>query len=344
MQLAEAYERLHRTGPEFEGWLSNHGPMVAEAMVRRGHDGELSGWLDRYVRRLEELPSESDPIDDGSWRTALGDPRRLGDWTAYLTRQVDERPWQSVLELWWERLIGGIVAGATHGVIRVGHAAQHLLADRDDRESLVELAQGLGYWAARYQTLPGTSVPHGGLSPSDALAAMPRIPHQDGGIRPRLAQLGEVRDWPERVGALEGSGSAQQAEQRLRELTSAAVTRYLDFGYGNGIMMVHSATAPRAVLRALPALPERLWQASADAAWFAAAAITTAYAPTRAQPGPDDDTVPATSDEMFARAADHGDEHVIKFVDTAIDVYELTGDRTALRAASRAVELISRPS
>ena len=27
--LDEAYERLHATGPEFDGWLSNHGPMAA---------------------------------------------------------------------------------------------------------------------------------------------------------------------------------------------------------------------------------------------------------------------------------------------------------------------------
>jgi hypothetical protein len=24
--LDEAYQRLHKTGPEFDGWLSNHGP------------------------------------------------------------------------------------------------------------------------------------------------------------------------------------------------------------------------------------------------------------------------------------------------------------------------------
>jgi len=35
--LDEAYQRLHATGPEFDGWLSNHGPMAAEAMVRHGH-------------------------------------------------------------------------------------------------------------------------------------------------------------------------------------------------------------------------------------------------------------------------------------------------------------------
>lgn len=41
--LDEAYERLSSTGPEFDGWLSNHGPMVAEAMVpaRPWRSGEL---------------------------------------------------------------------------------------------------------------------------------------------------------------------------------------------------------------------------------------------------------------------------------------------------------------
>src|SRR5690242_14257782 len=54
--LDEAYQRLHVTGPEFGGWLSNHGPMAAEAMVRRGHADEVHRWLDRYMQRLEEFP------------------------------------------------------------------------------------------------------------------------------------------------------------------------------------------------------------------------------------------------------------------------------------------------
>ncbi len=39
---------------------------------------------------------------------------------------------------------------------------------------------------------------------------------------------------------------------------------------------------------------------------------------------------------MFARAAAHGDDHAIKFADTALDV----GDPLALTAAALAVELI----
>ena len=72
--LDEAYQRLHATGPEFDGWLSNHGPMAAEAMVRRGQADRVHRWLDGYMARLEEFPRGSGPIGSG-WQEALGDPR-----------------------------------------------------------------------------------------------------------------------------------------------------------------------------------------------------------------------------------------------------------------------------
>lgn len=39
---------------------------------------------------------------------------------------------------------------------------------------------------------------------------------------------------------------------------------------------------------------------------------------------------------------EHGDEHVIKFADTAADVYARTGNADALAAAARATSLIER--
>jgi hypothetical protein len=42
---------------------------------------------------------------------------------------------------------------------------------------------------------------------------------------------------------------------------------------GNAIMLVHSATAPTAVLRTLPALDAGLWAPSLAAAWAARRAI-----------------------------------------------------------------------
>ncbi|MEK8108762.1 questin oxidase family protein [Micromonospora sp. M12] len=152
--LDEAYERLHRTGPEYQGWLSNHGPMAVEALVRHGHQARVHRWLDGYLGRLDELPRGLHPIDD--WQSALGDPKRAGDWLAYFDRQLREHQWRAVLGTWWPRLLPGIAAGATHGVIRVGHAVRALDGDGENWQRLTELGQALGYWAARWQPIPGT--------------------------------------------------------------------------------------------------------------------------------------------------------------------------------------------
>ncbi|MFE0798480.1 hypothetical protein ACFW4W_37605, partial [Streptomyces mutabilis] len=88
-ELAAAYARLHGYGPEFgadeEGnhGLTNHGPMAVEVMVRRRLDIDVQGWLDRYVHRLAELPDVGAPIQPDGWSAALGQARRLPDWTVY---------------------------------------------------------------------------------------------------------------------------------------------------------------------------------------------------------------------------------------------------------------------
>jgi hypothetical protein len=51
---------------------------------------------------------------------------------------------------------------------------------------------------------------------------------------------------------------------------------------------------------------------------------------------------PQAVTETFAQAVEHGDEHVIKFADTAADVYARTGNADALAAAIRATQLIAR--
>jgi len=75
----EALERFHRTGPEFEGWLSNHGPMVVEILARAGRGEVVHGWTDRYRARLDDLPAGRCPIDPASWSQALGEATRTGD-------------------------------------------------------------------------------------------------------------------------------------------------------------------------------------------------------------------------------------------------------------------------
>jgi hypothetical protein len=355
--LDEAYQRLHATGPEFGGYLSNHGPMAAEAMVRRGHAGRVHRWLDGYMRRLEEFPRGSGPIG-ANWQDALGDPRRVADWTSYFRREVAEQPWRQALETWWPRLLPGVAAAATHGVIRVGHAVRALSEDGEDADHLAELAHGLAYWAARWQPVPGAPDPGpppitepgapvqpagAGIAAADALAAVPRIADQSGGIRVLFARLAELPGWPATLARPQIPASAEALRSWLAGLVDAATVRYLRYGHGEPVMLVHSATAPSAILRTLPSLDRHLWAPSVTAAWAATAALTAVYAPPDpAGPAelPHPPLGPRAEEEAFARAVQHGDEHAIKFADTATDVYARTSNADALAAAIRATQLI----
>jgi hypothetical protein len=337
--LDEAYDRLHRTGPEFDGFLSNHGPMAVEALVRHGHADTVTHWTDRYSARLEELPVPSDRITADTWRGALGDARRLGDWPAWFEAELAERPWTDVLATWWPRLLPGVAAGATHGVIRVGHAVRVLREAGETPERLAELSQALGYWAARWQPVPRTTAPAGVLGTADALAGIPRIPHQSGGIGDRLAQLETLADWDRAQGRAVPAGTADEVPDFLRSVVTAALLGYNTHALGSPVMLVHAATAPNAILRTLPSLPRELWPASAGAGWTAAAAIFAVYAPPG--DGAIDQAGPVTTaPDAFEAAVANGDEHAIKLADTALDVYDWTADPRALSAAHLAATLL----
>jgi hypothetical protein len=351
--LTEAYQRLHRNGPEFGGdergdnGLTNHGPMAVEVICRRGLDVDVPRWLDRYVRRLTELPGIAEPITDATWRQALGGgQRRVGDWTAYFTAQLAERPWRDVLATWWPRLLPGIVAGSTHGVIRVSHAVRTLLADEPVPAPLAvtELGYGLAFWAARFRELPAPDAPLGQSPAATVLAAVPRLADQSGLIARRLGRLGRLPGWPAALSALNPPATAADVPDRLADLVDAATSLYLTHGAASPVLLVHTATAPNGVLHTLPALPQSLWAPSFTAAWTAAAALTAAYAPaTPEHPGR---SAPGGTDpagDALAQAARHGDEHVLKFTDTAVDAYQRSGDAGALAAAHHAAQLIDPP-
>jgi hypothetical protein len=193
---------------------------------------------------------------------------------------------------------------------------------------------------------PGAGEPPGaGTAAADALAAVPRIADQSGGIRDRLARLTALPGWPAAVTPPPVPASAEGLRSWLASLVDAAVIRYLRYGHGESIMLVHSATAPSAILRTLPVLEEHLWAPSVTASWAAVAALTAIYSPAApAGPAglPDPPAGPDAAGETFARAVEHGDEHVIKFADTATEVYARTGNPEALAAAVRAAQLTAR--
>lgn len=352
-ELAAAYARLHGYGPEFGGdeegnhGLTNHGPMAVEVMVRRRLDIGVQGWLDRYVHRLAELPDVGEPVQADGWSAALGQARRLPDWTVYFQRELSERSWQDVLTEWWPRLLPGIVAGSTHGVIRVGHAVRTLRATpaAPVHPMLDELAHGLAFWTARYRELTGVVTPTGSLTPQQAVTAVNRLDNQTGFIAHRLDRLERSPGWTASLRLLQPAASTEEVPGRLEMLVDSAARAYLGLGHAAPVLLVHAATAPNAVLHVLPALPTELWQRSLTAAWAATAAIIATYAPTQSAPEAEIRArLPELSrEDALCRAAEHGDEHVLKFTDTAVESYDRTGDPAFLATTSLAGELIDRP-
>jgi hypothetical protein len=339
--LDEAYERLHSTGPEFDGFLSNHGPMASEALVQLGLGDHVHRWLDGYTAKLEPRPAGASRITPAEFADALGDPRRFGDWLDYFETQVTDGDWREVLADWWPRLLPGSVASATHSLIRVGHAVRALKAV-ETGPRVGELGQALGYWAARYQPLPATARPSGRLTATQALDAVPRIPDQSGGVSARIPQLAHTSGWTQATAALGPPANAEDVPAALAELTDAGVTRYLSHGHGDAILLVHAATAPNAAMLVLDVLPKHLWLATHTALWHVCAAITAGFSPAKPWAGPA--ATPADSPETAAQLAlANGDEHVIKFTETALRA-ELRGLATGRAAAAHSLRLIPQDS
>lgn len=322
--LDEAYERFHETGPEYHDYLSNHGPMAADALVRMGFAGGLHAWADGYLPRLEDRPGQrwrigAEESGTDGWRAALGDDARLGDWLAYFDRVTAEKPWADVLVTWWPRLLPGLLAAATHGVIRTGHVVRRL-REQDNPVRRAELGDALASWAARFVPLP-PAAPSGVLLPSRAYDDLPVSP-VEGGARDRAAALGPA--WVDVVASVREPDDIGVA---LDDLVDAAVARYARWAPANATMLVHMATAPRAVSLVVPSLPASLHQDAYAFAWNASAAIGAMYRPDA------DPRVTASVGDVATDAYETADAHALKFTEVALES-QARGNPDALPAAA----------
>ncbi|MGC0415796.1 questin oxidase family protein [Embleya sp. AB8] len=337
--LDEAFERLHRTGSEFDDQLSNHGPMAVEALVHSGQWEAVPAWLDLYTRRLEPARRPTERIARDAWHEALGDRARDGDWIVLFTDEIAERPWRELLALWWPRLLPGLPGGATHGVIRVGHAVRALLDAGESPVRLAEFVHAMAYFASSNQALPELPRLAGGRTPFEALDAVPPLPvDEKDHISRRLTFLAGWEPWLSATLSVQPADTPEQARDLLADVVHAATLRYLRRGHGNAVMNVHGVTAPNAVLRVLPALPAEQWIPSYLTAWATGSAVFAVYMAREDAPGAPAPAADPT--EALHRAREHADEHVIKLADSAADVYARSGDPRALSAGLFAAERI----
>jgi hypothetical protein len=341
--LDEGLARLASTGPEFRGGLSNHGPMATEAMVGLGRADAIEHWLDGYLRKLDDPPAPSDRITDQTWRESLGSINRVADWDHYFRAELAEEPWRDVLARWWPRLLPGLAAAATHGVIRTSHAARSLAAAEeagaDPAGRVSELGRGLAYWAARYLELPGQPRTEGRLDLAAAVSGLPvatREPAAGLIFETLKAELAEQPGFGAAVAALRGP---TDVPADLAALAREFARVFLVYGRTRPIALLHSVTAPVAARSVLPLLPAEVARPTYDALWQVGAALYAVYtAGTAAEPLPAGP--PPAADELADRAVATGDEHAVKLTEACLRLDAEAPDPLLRHAAARASELL----
>ena len=338
--IDEMLDTLSFAGAELVNGNANHGPMAAEALFELGREDAVVPWIDGYRSRLVYKPAPSLAIPRDEWREYLGVRERLGDWVQFFENELEEAPWRDVVRLWVPRLAPAVMAAATHGLIRTGHAVRSL-AKEDTPQRRQELAQGLGFWAARYYVLPGTPSPaNEGHTPVSALDHVERLHDATfDGIGPITEQIKGLEDHPEFASAIDLADASGDLSQFISNLTETFAGIYLA-SPKNLIAFVHTVTGPSALRMLAPYLEEADARLAARYAWQTCAAVYAWYSTVPPQAMPAFELPSEDKDELIDRAVAAGGAHSIKFTEACLREYSLNPNPVYLVAARDASERV----
>ena len=340
--LDAALDSIAGAGPDLRNGLSNHAPMAVEALCALGRAGAVEPWLDRYRPGFLPWPDGQGRIERASWRDALGRPERVADWRALLRDELEANPWRESLERWTARLAPGLCASATHGVIRVGHAAR-ALGEAETPARLRELADALATWASAYQELPTDfSAPARALPPQQAIERVPLVPTGQrrftGTITSSLEALDE---FPAFAGVIALAKLDGDPAVRISDLTETFARVFLANARNSlsTIVFVHSVTSAAALRSLLPELGAETAQTALRYAWQAACGLYVAFGQ---RPAPElaDEAPRETADALIGMAIENGDEHAIKFTEACLREHALRPSAAYLAAARRAIDFL----
>ncbi len=319
--------QLHAMAPTYDGGMSNHGPMVLEALEAGGLAAFVPAFATQALKTLEPL---GDAGDEG---LVLGDGREAA-WIAHYRRRLAEASVELVVRETLPGLLPGAMAGATHGLIRLSHAIRGWTrAPSAVREE--EVAHALGYWASAYQALPGEV----GTAPSvDLHTAMAGLPELS---EAQQSKAGMIFD---RVRALDGSqvfieaiSTVDLREQTCSDFISEMVgiaSRLMLTASSAGFAYLHAITATAAIRPLLRFVDASTELAVRHAVFHCVAALHTAHGGSKAwlawtppESLPDVKTLPLD-------AARSGGEHAVKLAIAVTAEYALRPDPALLCAAA----------
>jgi hypothetical protein len=280
--LAPMLDGCARHDPEYDEGLSNHLPMLLHALHELGASparmAEAGG---RYARRLSPATAGADapPAQWPGWRSALGDYSARNALLRHFRFTVRERGVAAALRESLPALVPGVAAVAFHGLLRTAHG---VAAGHDG-----EVAQGLAYWAARYQpSLAPAHRPAPALDFGQWSAALRRL--RTGGevaaivasrglIAARMAGVCELADFQRLAPAL---AVGDDTIAILARAGAALYARTKDF------TILHAVTSAQAMIELAPFLPEPERAAREYSCAWAAALCSARFAAELDPPSP----------------------------------------------------------
>ncbi|MCI0412932.1 questin oxidase family protein [bacterium] len=335
--MDDALERMAKLAP-----LTNHGPMAAEALVALGCKDRVIAFVEAYKKRfVSAYPASTQPISQKNWQEALGDAVRVADWANLFHRELQEKDWKEVLNHWCDALAPGLAAAAGHGLIRTAHAVRSLSRRRTDPR-LRELAQGLAYWAAYYQTLPELEKPNQRiaatpkLKPAQAFYRIPLLPMErranGGSIMIGLRSLHDFAPFSGVADLIDPSANSQQI---LSEATETFANAYVkNVTRQNFITLIHTVTATTALRSLLPFVSQETTRKLIRYGWQLAAGLYSIAGAGSVRTLEEEEI---KRDNLIDRAVNLQEEHAIKFTEACLREYALNPKSVYLNAAADAV-------
>jgi hypothetical protein len=314
MSPAALLDRASCHDAEYQGGLSDHLPMTLVALHRLGADEvRLEAYAARYARKLKPAPPPQ------AWPAGDAWPGRLGQreaWPAYrdlFAQWLGHEGLGDLLAQVLPVLMPGCSAAAFHGLIRTAYAVQAVHPQ--------SLADGLAYWACRYQALGALGPAGGEIDPVALLRSLRAGSSKARLIADRMRDAAGGAQFDAIVGRLQVDGHTPEA------LARAAAFAYAGSGNFTALHLVTSGHALRTLTPFIEE-PDEAWRWY----WQAFAAGVVAAGLKSLPPVP-----MRTWGEIVGVALASDDDHLIKLVDSCLEEERAYGGDAWQQAASRAV-------